>query len=156
MSSRDALLKAVSDAGRASGASAVMLHMAMSERLGLGPADGKTYDLLLRRGPLTAGDIGLATGLTSGSVTALIDRLEAGGYVRRLRDEADRRKVYVHADPSRMSAFTPLMAGFIQKVDALNATYDDDALRLMAGYMQSVAALAEEAVSHMSADGQSK
>lgn len=151
MSSRDVLLKELSDAGRASGAAAVLMHMALSERLGLGPADGKTYDLLLRRGPLTAGDIGLATGLTSGSVTALIDRLEAGGYVRRLRDETDRRKVFVHADPSRMSAFAPLMADFIQAVEALNATYDDDALRLMTGYMRRVTDLAEQAVGRMSA-----
>jgi len=140
------LLKAVADAGRASGASAVMLHMAMSEKLGLGPVDGKAYDLVLRRGPMTAGELGMATGLTSGSVTALIDRLEAGGYVHRQRGEKDRRKVYVHADPAKMAAFAPLMAEFLGGMDALHASYDDAALQLLADYMRKVTALADEAV----------
>ena len=151
MSRREGLLKAVADAGRASGASAVMLHMAMSEKLGLGPGDGKAYDLVLRRGPLTAGELGLATGLTSGSVTALIDRLEAGGYVYRQRDEKDRRKGYVHADPAKMAAFAPLMTEFLGGLDALHASYDDQALELLADYMQRVAALAEEAIAHFAA-----
>ena len=149
MSSRGVLLQAVADAGRASGASAVMMHMAMSEKIGLGPGDGKAYDLLLRRGPLTAGELGLATGLTSGSVTALVDRLEAGGYVRRARDEKDRRKVYIHADPTRMAAFAPLMAEFISRLEALNASYDDDTLRLLADYMQKVTAIADDAIARL-------
>jgi DNA-binding MarR family transcriptional regulator len=149
MPRREILLKAVADAGRASGASAVMLHMAMSEKLGLGPADGKAYDLLLRRGPLTAGELGIATGLTSGSVTALIDRLEAGGYVYRQRDQKDRRKVHVHADPAKMAAFAPLMTEFLRGLDALHASYDDAALQLLADYMQKVTALADEAIAHV-------
>jgi len=146
MSRRETLLKAVADAGRASGASAVALHMAISERLGLGPGDGKAYDLLLRRGPLTAGELGQATGLTSGSVTALIDRLEAGGYVRRIRDEKDRRKIHVHANPEKMAVFAPLMTRFLQGMEALLAGYDDDALQVLADYMREVRALADEAI----------
>ncbi len=149
MSSREALLRAVADAGRASGASAVMLHMAMSEKLGLGPGDGKAYDLLLRRGPLTAGELGLATGLTSGSVTALIDRLEVGGYARRARDETDRRKVYVHANPQKMAGFAPLMTAFLAGLETLHASYDDDTLKLLVGYIQKVTALADEAIARI-------
>jgi len=149
------LLGAVADAGRASGASAVGLHMAISESLGLGPGDGKAYDLVLRHGPLTAGQLGLATGLTSGSVTALIDRLEAGGFVYRKRDEKDRRKVQVHADPANMAAFAPLMAEFLAGLDALHASYDDEALQLLADYMQRVAALAEAAIRRFAAEGES-
>lgn len=146
MSRREMLLKAIADAGRASGASAVMLHMAMSEKLGLGPGDGKAYDLVLRRGPLTAGELGSATGLTSGSVTALIDRLEAGGYVYRKRDENDRRKVYVHANPAQMATFAPLMSEFLAGLDQLHASYEDEALQLLADYMHKVTSLAEETI----------
>lgn len=146
MSSRDLLLEALSDAGRASGASAVMLHMAISERLGLGAADSKTYDMLLRRGPLTAGEIGRATGLSSGSVTALIDRLEGAGYVRRTRNESDRRKVVVHANPAMMEAFIPLMSDFVRQIEALNATYDDNTLNVLTDYIQRVSVLAEAAL----------
>lgn len=149
MSRREGLLKAIADAGRASGASAVMLHMAMSEKLGLGPGDSKAYDLVLRRGPLTAGELGSATGLTSGSVTALIDRLEAGGYVYRKRDEYDRRKVYVHANPTQMAAFAPLMSEFLAELDVLHARYDNDALQLLTDYIHKVASLADEAIARL-------
>jgi DNA-binding IclR family transcriptional regulator len=43
--------------------------------------------------PVTAGTIGEHTGLTTGAVTGLMDRLEKAGYVRRDRDPRDRRKV---------------------------------------------------------------
>lgn len=142
---REAILKAASDAARAQVAAGARLHLAMAGKLGMGAADAQAWDLLLRRGPLTAGEIGLATGLTSGSVTALIDRLAAGGYVQRVRDEGDRRRVFVHADAARMAALAPAMAGFWAELEALNAGYDDDALRLVAGYLLKVAALADTA-----------
>ena len=57
-------------------------------------ADGD-YDLLDLHGPLTPGRLAALTGLTTGSVTGVIDRLERGGFVSRERDGVDRRKVRV-------------------------------------------------------------
>ena len=57
--------------------------------------------MLRRLGPVTAGTIGEHTGLTTGAVTGLMDRLEKAGYVRRERDPSDRRKVVLHLLPNR-------------------------------------------------------
>nr|GID88484.1 hypothetical protein Ade03nite_74080 [Actinoplanes derwentensis] len=66
-----------------------------------------------RRGtPLTPGKLGESIGLTSGATTALIDRLERGGHLRRSRESADRRVVHLrYADAGMALAlafFTPL------------------------------------------------
>lgn len=66
-----------------------------SQRLGLGGTDVRFLTLLDLHGPLTPGRLATLTGLTSGSVTGVIDRLERGGFVGRERDGADRRKVRV-------------------------------------------------------------
>ena len=66
-----------------------------SQRLGLGGTDVRFLTLLDLHGPLTPGRLAALTGLTTGSVTGVIDRLERGGFVSRERDGADRRKVRV-------------------------------------------------------------
>jgi DNA-binding MarR family transcriptional regulator len=70
-----------------------------SQRLGLGGTDLRFLTLLDLYGPLTPGRLATLTGLTTGSVTGVIDRLERAGLVGRHRDDADRRKVRVTAIP---------------------------------------------------------
>ena len=67
---------------------------AVGRRLGLGPADLRCLDWLVD-GPLSAGQLSGATGLRPAATTALIDRLERRGLVRRRRSEEDRRTVLV-------------------------------------------------------------
>jgi DNA-binding MarR family transcriptional regulator len=72
----------------------VLLHQAIADRLGLNPTDHKCLGLLVDAGrPVTPGELAAMTGLTSGAVTGVVDRLEAAGFVRRTRDPEDRRKV---------------------------------------------------------------
>jgi len=70
--------------------------------VGLNPTDIGSLCLLLLHGPAPAGRLAELTGLTTGAVTGVIDRLESGGFVRREVDPADRRKVIVVPDPARV------------------------------------------------------
>jgi DNA-binding MarR family transcriptional regulator len=72
------------------------------EDVGLNPTDLGSLCLLLLHGPAPAGRLAELTGLTTGAVTGVIDRLEAGGFVRREVDPADRRKVIVVPDAGRV------------------------------------------------------
>ena len=92
---RAALRIALADAMRRFSTATVLMHAAIAERLGLNATDHKAADLLMQRGPMTAGELAQCTGLTTGAVTGIIDRLEAAGWVRRERDPADRRRVIV-------------------------------------------------------------
>ncbi|GHF43462.1 MarR family transcriptional regulator [Amycolatopsis bartoniae] len=95
--------------GRESSTLAVLRHAQIAERLGLSGTDHKALDLASRAdGPLTAGRIAQLTGLSTGAVTGVIDRLERAGFVRRVRDTQDRRKVLVEILPLDEDKLRPL------------------------------------------------
>ncbi|GLW70840.1 MarR family transcriptional regulator [Kitasatospora phosalacinea] len=76
--------------------SAVLLHgHAGAKACGLGATDLYALNVLDLGGPMTPGELGARTGLTTGPTTRLVDRLEAAGYVRRVPSPDDRRKVIV-------------------------------------------------------------
>ncbi|MEU4800966.1 MarR family transcriptional regulator [Actinosynnema sp. NPDC023587] len=81
---------------RETSALTTLFHSRVAERMGLSPTDEKCLDLAVRaEEPITAGKIAELSGLSTGAVTGVIDRLEKAGYVRRVRDPHDRRKVLV-------------------------------------------------------------
>ena len=73
-----------------------------AENVGLNPTDLGSLCLLLLHGPAPAGRLAELTGLSTGAVTGVIDRLEEGGFVRREPDPGDRRKVIVVPNPGRV------------------------------------------------------
>lgn len=88
----------------------VALHDTIGRRLGLTAVDHKYLDLIAREGPMSAGEISAKTGLTTGGVTALVDRLADAGFVERIPDKSDRRRVLVSAVGSRLAEIGQLMA----------------------------------------------
>jgi DNA-binding MarR family transcriptional regulator len=72
---------------------------AVADALGLNRTDMRCLDVLEREGSVSAGRLAQATGLTSGAMTTALDRLERIGYVRRVRDASDRRRVLVELTP---------------------------------------------------------
>lgn len=76
-------------------ANSVLFSQAVAERAGTNATDNECLDFLLLHGPQTAGKLAQLTGLTTGAVTAMIDRLEKADYVKRESNKQDRRKVLV-------------------------------------------------------------
>jgi DNA-binding MarR family transcriptional regulator len=68
---------------------------AATEMLGLNRTDLICLDILDRLGTVTAGRLATESRLTTGAVTAVLDRLEKAGFVRRVADPTDRRRVLV-------------------------------------------------------------
>jgi DNA-binding MarR family transcriptional regulator len=68
---------------------------AAGEYLGINRTDMRCLDIIERRGGVSAGELAAESGLTTGAITAALDRLEGAGYVRRIRDVVDRRRVLV-------------------------------------------------------------
>ena len=95
-------------------------------RFGLSESDVEALEVLLDTGAATAGRLSELMGLTTGAVTRVIDRLEQAGYVRRVPDPADRRRVIVELVPEKMAAVEATMARFGDKsateIGALLAT----------------------------------
>lgn len=97
----------------------LMFQEAIAERLGLTVSDHRCLELVDRwsaEGPVTAGKLAELTGLTTGAITGVIDRLERAGFVRREKGTEDRRQVQIkqvaerHAEVS--SLFDPMAVSF--------------------------------------------
>jgi DNA-binding MarR family transcriptional regulator len=118
-------------------ASYVLFNQAVADRLGMHATDVQCLNLLtLDPRPRTAGEIAVLTGLTSGSATRLVDRLERAGYVRRERDTHDRRRVLVHVVPGRLAEFARVWGGLASDWDDLLACYTEGELALLVRHMR--------------------
>jgi DNA-binding MarR family transcriptional regulator len=133
--SRREVVETVRRVGREHSDATVMFHATIAARLGLHPTDHKAMGLLERHGPMTAGEIARHTGLATASVTALVDRLEVRGFVRRIRDPADRRRVVVEPAPDAIAEFEPYFVGPKRSLDRLFSRYTTDELRVVADFL---------------------
>lgn len=119
---RNKLVQDLNALGRKMSTSAVIFHQAIAEKAGLSGADHKYLDLLFQEGPMTAGRLAELTGLTTGAVTGLIDRLEKDGMVKRENDPHDRRKVLVV--PEVEVAKKKISPAFMEMQEGLNELYE--------------------------------
>jgi len=134
------------EAGRELSNATIAFHDAVAKRLGLHITDHKALGYLFERGPMPAGRLGELTGLTTGSVTAMIDRLERRGYVRRERDPADRRKVIIAPtdDAAKHEGIRALFGPLQRAFDRHLPSYTEEDQRLIRDFMErNVAALRE-------------
>ena len=96
---KDELLEALAWEVRAAQSAVDQMDDAACRALGINRTDGRCMDVIDREGPVSAGRLAEASGLTTAAVTAVIDRLEKAGYARRLGDPNDRRRVLVELTP---------------------------------------------------------
>jgi DNA-binding MarR family transcriptional regulator len=99
---RAALLQELENAMRKASSQGAMFAKIVADRAGISSADMDCIDFVNVEGRMTAGRLAELTGLTTGAITGVIDRLEKAGFVRRERDESDRRKVFITPVPERM------------------------------------------------------
>jgi DNA-binding MarR family transcriptional regulator len=132
--------------GRELSARTLMFHAAIAERVGLSATEHKALDLLSRSGALTAGQLAEVTGLTTGAITGLIDRLEKMGFVRRERSSSDRRKVVICPIVEKMEReIAPLFVSINQQMENLFSGYSEQELAIIQDFVsRSIAVLQEE------------
>src|ERR1700739_3355647 len=87
---------------RRTSAQGVLFGQAVPSVAGISGSDLDCMDFLNVEGRMTAGRLAELTGLTTGAITGVVDRLGKVGFVRRGRDESDRRKVSIAPVPERM------------------------------------------------------
>jgi DNA-binding MarR family transcriptional regulator len=118
-------------------ASYVLFNQAMADRVGLHPTDLQCINLLtIEPGPFTTGRIAELTGLTSGSATRLVDRLERAGYVTRVRDAADRRRVLVAPVPDALARLGTVWEELSEGWVEMFSDYTDAELALLLRHMR--------------------
>ncbi len=146
---RKALLEAVFASGRELSTAAVMFHTKLSELRGLSATEGKAIDILLRFGPMTAGEFGQHSGLAPASVTGLMQRLESKGIARRIKHDEDKRKVLIELIGDQVTAATPYFVDFMSGLTSLLEGYSDDDLRVIADYSAKAAEIQKNAAARL-------
>lgn len=141
---RRALVDRVDHHIRAMAAQTVVTSQIVAGHFGLHTTDLRVLDLIFMRGQVSAGELASATGLTTGSVTALIDRLEKAGYVERHRDPTDRRKVWVRSRPDAIEPIVAVFAPSQIRLFELWSTFSENQLETIANFLERTTLLAAQ------------
>jgi DNA-binding MarR family transcriptional regulator len=132
-------LRRVAAALQSQGRHTVLFHQTVAERIHLNATDSRVLSYLGDAGSATAGELAEVTGLTTGAVTRIIDRLEKMGVLRREKDPHDRRKVIVVHLPASAAQreLERLMGPFGRAVGEQLSRYSDAELELIAEFAES-------------------
>jgi len=136
--SRAELLDDLRRVGREHSDATVLFHSALAAEVGLHPTDYKALGVLDRLGPMSAGELGRHTGLAAASVTNLIDRLVAKGFLRREPDPLDRRRVLLHADVAELTD-NEFFASWQRATTQLWERYSDTELAVILNFLADTA-----------------
>lgn len=121
-------------AAREAGALRTLFGAALARRLGINPTDLECLDIVASHIEVCAGDLAALTGLTSGAVTGVIDRLERRGLARRERDAVDRRRVLVRPTAAAAVATAAYAEPLGETAGGLGRHYGEPELSLLLGY----------------------
>lgn len=117
---------------RRAGSIMQLLGQISADRIGINATDLNCLNLVALTGHMTAGELARATGLSTASITGVLDRLEEGGFVRRVRDPHDRRRVIVElAGGPGLREVGTTFGPLVKAWRATAAEYSDDELRLL-------------------------
>ena len=136
----------VTEVQRSSDISTFFIH-AVAAKAGINPTDLKVLSILSRQGSLSAGRIAELTGLTTGAITFMLDRLEKVGYARRVRHPTDRRIVLIELIPEPLQRDTgTYFANMAQATADAVKHYTDEQLELVVDFLGKMNTAAEEVV----------
>jgi DNA-binding MarR family transcriptional regulator len=116
---REEIVDAFGNAVRAYQTGVDNFDQAMADHIGINRTDARCIDLIDQAGGMTAGELAKAAGLTTGAVTAVIDRLEAAGIAQRVPDPNDRRRVRIESTPELARHTEALIGPMVQESQAL-------------------------------------
>jgi DNA-binding MarR family transcriptional regulator len=108
---------------------------AVADAIGVNRTDMRCLDVIDREGPVPAGRLAEATGLTSGAITSVLDRLERAGHAQRVRDPSDRRRVLVELTPSLRQAHD-YYAPHLAESERLYHRYTREQLELLLSFVR--------------------
>ena len=144
-------MAAVLRAVRKESSQAVLFSQAVAERIGLAGTDIECLEVLQEEGRATVGRLAELTGLTTGSATRMVDRLAQAGYVTRVADPADRRRVVVEPVAGLAAKFGALYASIATSQRVVIERYSDEQLATLIDFLDRSGEMARQEAAKMRA-----
>jgi DNA-binding MarR family transcriptional regulator len=151
---REELLRELKVENRRNTTESMFLLQAITERSGMNLTDLQCISILTSTGPITAGRLAEEMGLTTGSVTGVIDRMEQAGYVRRERDPKDGRRVIVRPVSEKLERAAGSLGSQDRVLEELMSDYDERDLALFVDLMRKSTAMTREETARIRAASQ--
>ena len=127
-------MQELENALRRGSAQGTIFGQTVANTVGISGSDLECLDFLNLEGRVTAGRLAEVTGLTTGAITGVVDRLEQAGLVRRERDPDDRRKVFIATVPENVVRVGRFYEHMQRGMVKLWEAYSDAELRLLVGF----------------------
>jgi DNA-binding MarR family transcriptional regulator len=131
---REALSGGLFEQWRLLGAANDLADQAVADYLGINRTDARCLAIIERQGGVTAGRLARESGLSTGAVTTVLDRLERAGLARRASDPDDRRRVLVEMTPAAKAASEKLYRPLVEAATEQLRRYSEDELALLREY----------------------
>lgn len=122
-------------------AGTILFNQRVADRAGLHLTDVQCINLLELLGPSTPGTLAQCTGLTTGGVTVMLDRLEKAGYVKRSPNPNDRRSILVSVNPKKLKAIHAPYDHVYRQTVALFSEFPEPELQVLAKFFSRLNAL---------------
>ena len=132
-----------------------MAASAIAQQIGMNSSDLQCAELLVRMGPLTAGQLAELSGLTTGAITGVVDRLERAGWAKREADSKDRRRVIIRALPQDSPAESSLYNPYTEAMSDLLADYNDEELGFILEFISRLTAVTSQMAAQIQANTKS-
>jgi len=129
---------------------------AVADALGMNRTDMRCTDVLDREGRVTAGRLAEVTGLTSGAITTVIDRLERAGMARRVPDPSDRRRVLVELTPETRERAGRFYAGHAERAEELYERYTEEQLTMLRDFVRQSREFNEHAAADLEKENRAR
>jgi DNA-binding MarR family transcriptional regulator len=128
------------------------LNDVVGSRVDLNPGDVEVLDLVARYGPLSTGDVGRSMGIHPATLTGVVDRLEQGGWLQRVPDPHDRRKVRLEARRERGGELARLYAPMNRSLSEICGALTPGQLRVVRDFLRDVGAAGVSATESLRRD----
>jgi DNA-binding MarR family transcriptional regulator len=113
-----------------------VLNHRVGTRVELRDLDFDCLDVIARHGPLTPSALAGRMGVHVATMTGILDRLEAGGWITRTRAQADRRAVLLGSTPDRQRELYGLFDGMNTRLEEICERYSDEELDTVVDFLQ--------------------
>jgi DNA-binding MarR family transcriptional regulator len=136
MNAKKELENQVNVAAREFNVSAILMRNVIGRKLGLNSTDSECLSLLSIKGVSTPTELARYTGLnSSGSATAMLDRLEKARFIKRKPNPRDRRGVLIEIDKKWIETVGPMLAGIQEAQAELIASYSEKELETISDFL---------------------